>query len=573
LTIYLSKLLFHRAKDKTRILHRSQVINAVLDIFSDAEHRIDICGNSKFLSLIFSFEPIRKAILASKNKVIKQRYVVEITKENIQYCKELLKLVYDDDDVRYSDQIESNFGLNETEYLGSIILQEESLQATYSNVKEVVEQQHYIFDNLWNKSIRADEKIREIEEGIEAEFYEVITDNEKAKDVYIDLAKSIEKEALLLFTNSQAVLRSDKLGIIDYLIEASTKRRGAVKGATIRIICPLTAENSHVINKILEKAPDIRIQNSSSSHSGIFIIDSSKFMRFELKEPRAEEFSEAIGFVVYSNSKVGVDSSKAFFELLWNEHIQYEKLREFERLKEVQKMKDDFINIAAHELRTPIQPILGLSEVLQSKIKDIKQLELFSIIIKNAKRLQQLTDEILDVTKIESQSLKLNKEQFDINKKILNVIKDVEKQVSDSNRLKILFTEPKETIFVDADKVRIYQVIINLLNNALKFTKEGTISVSVNVTQKGGRNKEEEERDYDDSSIRCVIVSMKDTGSGIDPEILPRLFTKFASKSFKGTGLGLFISKSIIEAHGGKIWAQNNSDGKGATFSFSLPIN
>ena len=346
-----------------------------------------------------------------------------------------------------------------------------------------------------------------------------------------------------------------------------------MKGATIRIICPLTAENSHVINKILEKAPDIRIQNSSSSHSGIFIIDSSKFMRFELKEPRAEEFSEAIGFVVYSNSKVGVDSSKAFFELLWNEHIQYEKLREFERLKEVQKMKDDFINIAAHELRTPIQPILGLSEVLQSKIKDIKQLELFSIIIKNAKRLQQLTDEILDVTKIESQSLKLNKEQFDINKKILNVIKDVEKQVSDSNRLKILFTEPKETIFVDADKVRIYQVIINLLNNALKFTKEGTISVSVNVTQKGGRNKEEEERDYDDSSIRCVIVSMKDTGSGIDPEILPRLFTKFASKSFKGTGLGLFISKSIIEAHGGKIWAQNNSDGKGATFSFSLPIN
>jgi two-component system, OmpR family, sensor histidine kinase VicK len=112
----LSKLLFHRAKDKTRILHRSQVINAVLDIFSDAEHRIDICGNSKFLSLIFSFEPIRKAILASKNKVIKQRYVVEITKENIQYCKELLKLVYDDDDVRYSDQIEANFGLNETEY-------------------------------------------------------------------------------------------------------------------------------------------------------------------------------------------------------------------------------------------------------------------------------------------------------------------------------------------------------------------------------------------------------------------------------------------------------------------------
>jgi signal transduction histidine kinase len=545
------------------------------DIFYDAEHRIDICGNSKFPSLIFSFEPIRKAILAAKTNGVRQRYIVEITKENIQYCKELMQLVKD---LRHSDQIEANFGLNEIEYLGSVSLQEERLQATYCNIKEVVEQQHYIFDSLWNKSIGANEKIREIEEGIEAEFYEVITDNEKAKDVYIDLAKSIEKEALLLFANSKAVLRSDKLGIINYLIEASTKT-GAMKGATIRIICPLTVENSHIIKKILEKAPDIRIQNSSSSHSGLFIVDRSKFMRFELKEPRAEEFSEAIGFVVYSNSKVGVDSSMVFFELLWNERLQYEKLREYERLKEIQKMKDEFINVAAHELRTPIQPILGMSELVRSKLKveDRELIQFLDIINRNAKRLQRLTEDILDVTKIESQSLTLHKEKFDINKKILDIIKDVEEQISDSNKLKILFVEPRETIFVEADKVRIYQVIANLLNNAIKFTKEGTISVSVKVTQKKGENKgeekEEEGRDYVSSnSSRHVIVCMKDSGAGIDPEILPRLFTKFATKSISGTGLGLFISKSIIESHGGKIWAENNSDGKGATFAFSLPI-
>ncbi|HZC50399.1 MAG TPA: hypothetical protein VE244_15220, partial [Nitrososphaeraceae archaeon] len=311
-------------------MHRAQVVNAVIDIFYDAQERIDICGNSKFPPLIFSFEPIRKAILAAKNSGIRQRYIVEITKENIQYCKELMQLVKD---LRHSDQIETNFGLNEIEYLGSVSLQQERLQATYCNIKEVVEQQHYIFDSLWNKSIRADEKIREIEEGIESEFYEVITDNEKAKNVYIDLAKSIEKEALLLFANSKAVLRSDKLGIIDYLIEASAKRREAMKGATIRIICPLTVENSQVIKKIMENAPDIRIQNSIGSHSGLFVVDRSKFMRFELKEPRSEEFSEAIGFVVYSNSKVGVESSTAFFELLWNERIQYEKVREYERQK------------------------------------------------------------------------------------------------------------------------------------------------------------------------------------------------------------------------------------------------
>jgi signal transduction histidine kinase len=307
----------------------------------------------------------------------------------------------------------------------------------------------------------------------------------------------------------------------------------------------------------MENAPDIRIQNSGGSHSGLFVVDRSKFMRFELKEPRSEEFSEAIGFVVYSNSKVGVESSTAFFELLWNERIQYEKVREYERQKEVQKIKDEFINVAAHELRTPIQPILGLSELVRSKLKveDRELIQFIDIINRNAKRLQRLTEDILDVTKIESQSLKLNKEKFDINKKILNVINDVEKQISDSNKLKILFTEPREAIFVNADKWRIYQVIANLLYNAIKFTKEGIISI---IT---------EEKDSK------VIVSIKDTGTGIDPEILPRLFSKFATKSDKGTGLGLFISKSIIEAHGGNIWAENNPDAKGATFAFSLPID
>jgi signal transduction histidine kinase len=171
--------------------------------------------------------------------------------------------------------------------------------------------------------------------------------------------------------------------------------------------------------------------------------------------------------------------------------------------------------------------------------------------------------------------LKLDKEKFDINNKIADVIEDVEKQISDSNKLKILFTEPREAIFVDADKVRIYQVISNILNNAIKFTKEGTILVSVRKTQKKGGNKEGGGvRDYSSSnSSRHVIVSVKDSGAGIDPEILPRLFSKFVTKSDKGTGLGLFISKSIIESHRGKIWAENNSDGKGATFTFSLPID
>src|SRR5215204_4150273 len=202
--------------------------------------------------------------------------------------------------------------------------------------------------------------------------------------------------------------------------------------------------------------------------------------------------------------------------------------------------------------------------------------EVIQAIQRNAIRLQKLTNDILDVARIESRTLKLNKEKFDINKKIANVIDDIEKQISDPNKLKILFVEPREAIFVNADKWRIYQVIANLLYNAIKFTKEGSILVSAKVTQKKGENREEEGRDYGNSSSsssRHVIVSVKDSGAGIDLEILPRLFSKFVTKSDKGTGLGLFISKSIIESHGGKIWAENNSDGKGAMFTFSLPID
>ena len=225
-----------------------------------------------------------------------------------------------------------------------------------------------------------------------------------------------------------------------------------------------------------------------------------------------------------------------------------------QQLKVHDKMQREFINIAAHELRTPVQPILGLSEVLRSKAKDEKQRIIADIISRNAKRLQGLAEDILDVTRIESHSLKLRKEEFNLNDIIVNCINDA--TITHRKNVKLLY-EPKDVI-VEGDKGRISQVVSNLLNNAFKFTTDGSISISI--------ISEENEEDGK------VIVSIKDTGTGIDLELFPRLFSKFATKSFAGTGLGLFIAKSIIEAHGGKIWAENNPDGKGATFRFSLPI-
>lgn len=218
------------------------------------------------------------------------------------------------------------------------------------------------------------------------------------------------------------------------------------------------------------------------------------------------------------------------------------------------KMQKEFINIAAHELRTPTQAILGYSELMeQADPEEVRQAA--GAILRNANRLERLTEDILDVTRIESQSLKLNMERFDLNEKIEHVIEDMRSGLlSNSKATKIIFERTENEIPVYGDRVRIFQVVSNLLNNSLKFTKNGNISI-----------RAEKRDDF-------AIVTVKDNGTGIDPEIKPRLFTKFASKSQTGTGLGLFISKSIIEAHGGKIWAENNADGKGATFTFTLPL-
>ena len=234
------------------------------------------------------------------------------------------------------------------------------------------------------------------------------------------------------------------------------------------------------------------------------------------------------------------------------------------------RMQREFIDVAAHELRTPIQPIISLSEMVLYKSKDLEQSKLLEVINRNAKRLHRLTEDILDATKIESQSLNLNKQQFNLKDVITYAIDDImtnkvfsTSPKTNNNHTVQLFYHNPQHVFVYADKGRISQVISNLLNNAVKFTKDGG-SITVTV-------EKEEEKKYTNQQI---LVAIKDTGIGIDPQIMPRLFTKFATKSqTRGTGLGLFICKGIIEAHGGNIWAENNRDGKGAIFSFSLPVN
>ena len=235
-----------------------------------------------------------------------------------------------------------------------------------------------------------------------------------------------------------------------------------------------------------------------------------------------------------------------------------------EELKVHDKMQKEFINIASHEIKTPLQAILSASQLLQMYPE--RQHKFASAIQRNAIRLQRLSNDILDVAKIESRSLKLKKELLDLNELISNIIEDYKTIiVKDNQNVKLFFKPSHYALFVEADKERIAGVISNLLSNAIKFTKKGEIFVS---TEK-----------EDNRNSPYALVTVKDTGKGIDPEILPKVFSKFITKSFEGLGLGMYIAKNIVEAHKGKIWTENNNSNnnkngnRGAIFYFTLPLS
>jgi two-component system, OmpR family, sensor histidine kinase VicK len=703
-----------KSQRSSEILYGAE--NAVgrgVQFMRNVKKNMDIFFDHRAPSIVVDIEEYRNGYINIRRRGAKIRAFTEITKENIHYCKELMKLV---DELRHLDGVKGGMAVSESEYMATTVLEESKplTEVIYSNVKEVVEQGQYIYDTLWRSAISAEQKIKEIEEGViryetriienpdevikeigrltassnkldicltsgglqyshnyffdlkkklldkqrrgehkgiryitnidngnlhicklylkhgiqirhmknlppmsfgvsdreiavtiekmeggrrvqsllisneplyvrhftslfeeiwrngidgqhrikqveeraESDI-EVIQNPDRTEELYWSIVKSAEKEILLILPTANAIRRQEKMGIIKYLAEATKSRN-----IQVRILMPQVnlSNNHHPIeeSKTLQQQQDnptdslnVRyMQQPSDTKATILIADKKVSLVIEVRDDSKSTFYEAIGLSTYSNSKPGVSSYVSIFENLW---IQTEL---YEQLKVHDKMQKDFINIAAHELRTPIQPILGLSEAVLSKSKDETQKQLLQVVVRNAKRLTTLIENILDVTRIENQSLSLRKERLNINGIILNILDEYEgPDNKKKDNVKIVFI-PKDDFFVEADKGRVMQVISNLMNNAIKFTLKGTITVT---TKKKEENNE-------------IIVSIKDTGSGIDPEIMPRLFSKFATKSQTGTGLGLFVSQNIVEAHGGKIWAENNSDGKGSTFSFSLPL-
>jgi signal transduction histidine kinase len=533
--------------EKTEVMYGlEQVTKTVFQCFERANDICE-CSDSSALTAL-RYEPYRKLWSDFKEKGGRAKFITEITKNNLAECKLLMQYATE---IRHLDNVKGNFAITDRgEYLASSTVNQGQPvdQLIYSNAMQVVGQHQYLFLTLWEKAIPAEHRIREIEQGVEPQRIAVIYDARQALELYQSLIMSAEKEIKIVFPTTNALIRQDKAGILFLLRESA-----AAKKCQVKILMP-NDESIHNFIQSDNSSSGIStrfIYQEESGKATILIIDNKVSLVMELKDDSKKTFHEAIGLSTYSNSKAGVLSYVSMFESLWKQTKLYEVLKSNE------KMQIEFINIAAHELRTPTQAMLGYAELIQMQDSNVNKDEALLKIVKNAQRLQRLTEDILDVTRIESQTLKLDKSKFDLRDVAASVLDDYRNRIQNNKNVELVLLNADDAPFVVADKGRISQVLSNLVSNALKFTKSGGVSVSIEEVKNDDYKKE-------------FIVNVKDTGTGIDSDIIPRLFTKFASKSQTGTGLGLFISKSIVEAHGGRIWAESNPDGKGATFRFSL---
>ena len=535
------------AIETTKIYYGEEAaMKILLQTMANVKKEAVICSNANSPVFSMTMEPVKRGYIDFRERDVNIRQIAEITHDNLQYCKEFMNYV----ELRHMDNVKGNMAVSETEYVATSVLEgsKSVTQTIYSNVKAFLEQQRYFFENLWSNAVPAEHRIREIEQGIEPQRIEVIYDPGQALELYQSLIISAEKEIKLMFPTCNAVIRQDNAGIL-YLLQEAAKK------CQIKLLMPndelvrnfIPSSNNAIVTRFIEQ--------QEGGKATILVVDNKASLMMELKDDSKKMFHEAIGLSTYSNSKAGVLSYVSMFESLWRQTQLNEELKNNE------KMQKEFINIAAHELRTPVQPILGMAELLELSFEggqsktEITRDEI-DIILRNAKRLERLSSDVLETARIESQSLRLNKQLFSLHEVISTSIRDAKNQIGDQD---ISFQYDPKDVVVYADKGRISEVVSNILNNAIKFTQKGSITVSVEVQS-------------NDSGSEAIVL-IRDEGTGIDREIVSRLFSKFVTKSDKGTGLGLYISKSIVEAHGGKIWARNNEDERGATFGFSLPLN
>jgi hypothetical protein len=304
-------------------------------------------------------DSIKKILEKSQNGKHKGvRWIGTIDKEDIAIVQKFLELGMEIKHLRYTPlnfsvtDKEFNFTVSNKTAAGSI-----SPTVLISNELPYITQFNSLFEELWSQGVSAADRILEIEKGIEPDFFEVINEKNKAAELLLSLSRLAKKEVLLLLPNDKALLRMKKLGVLDALDKAS------LRGVNVRVICPVSNVNFELFEQLRAQS-QIKFVKGNESESGIMIFDSSRFISAELVNPTSETFSEAIGVVLYSNSKRSTSMLRSFFNSLWNQAELYR------RLELQEKMEKEFVNMAAHELRTPVQPLLGMTDILMSQFED-----------------------------------------------------------------------------------------------------------------------------------------------------------------------------------------------------------
>jgi two-component system, OmpR family, sensor histidine kinase VicK len=537
---------------ETRIIEDPEEVIKEISRLTANSNKLDTCLTSGGLQYSHNyFFHINKRLLEKQRKGEHKgiRYVTNVDSSNLEISKFYLELGIQ---IRHMKNLPPmSFGVSDKEIAVTIEKMEEGKKIQsllISNEPLYVKHFTSLFEEVWRNGIDAALQISNLEEGRELTNVDVLPNPEESLRKAWTLVGSAKEEVLLMFATSSAFRRQAKMGVLQLLLRAMHENH-----AKVRVLIPDDGNAAELLEQINGVLPQdsFRVMDGSLKTSITAVItDRKQVMLFELKDDTKETSYEAAGLALHLDSRTISLSYASLFDTLWKQRELYEKLEAHD------KMQKEFINIAAHELRTPIQPILGLSGILQDLVHKDPEKVYVEMILRNARRLEKLAEDLLDVTRIESHSLHLNRDLFNLKDVMLAQIRDYQKRVDDHS---IKLSYDHKDVHVKADKARITQVIANLLGNAINFTGQvggggGLISIT------------------SDANDDHVAINIRDNGSGISPEIYPKLFTKFATKSERGTGLGLFISKSIIEAHGGRIWAQNNKDDKGTTFTFTLPF-
>jgi two-component system, OmpR family, sensor histidine kinase VicK len=387
---------------------------------------------------------------------------------------------------------------------------------------------------------------------------QIISQVERIKQIYLALIRNAQTEVLLIFPTANAVRREEGVGIFFEL------RRAAQRGVNVRILTPEDDFVKAQLDELRSMGIIVRqIEAPSETKFKLLVIDSKFSLVIETKDDSKRIFEQAVGLATLSNSKPTVLPFVTIFESFWRETDLYERAREADRIK------DEFVNIAAHELRNPISPIMASAEFAMDEIRNLQTegkavredldslAQNISIIVRNSSKLYKLSEDILQVSRIESGTFTLNIEPVNIRVLLELAIEDAKKKVQNEDKpidIELDFRLKNLDFSLYCDNSKLNQVLYNLLDNAIKFTSKGMITISTAM--------------HDDTD---VLFRVEDSGTGIDPDMKSKLFVKFASKSHGGTGLGLYLAKKIVEAHGGRIWATAGQSGSGAVFAFTLP--